>query len=223
MRLIAEHIHEIEFVTEAETGGKMSQFIQGIFAQAEVANKNKRIYPLSVLENEVKRYTMENINEGRAYGELGHPIGPNINLDRVCILIKEMKQSGNDFIGKAKILSTPFGNTIRGMIDEGCKLGVSTRALGSLKPRDGGINEVQADLRLLAVDVVADPSAPKAFINGIMEGTGWVWDAARQCYLEQHIDDVQKQVKKLSAREVTEHQVRLFGDFLNRLGNYYQR
>lgn len=221
MHLIVEDVLDTQFVKE-DRDGKQSMYIQGIYAQAEVANKNKRFYPLPVLESEVRRYTNENIRGGRAWGECGHPAGPNINLDRACILIKEMNQSGKDFHGKALVTSTPMGQVIRGLIEDGGKLGVSTRALGSLKPRHDGINEVQNDLRLLAVDVVADPSAPSAFVNGIMEERSYFWDAARQAFIEENADNVRKSIRSMSIAEIEEKQTRMFADFLNKLGDFYQ-
>lgn len=221
MLFITEQLEDLHYITELE-GNDKKHYIQGVFAQAEIANKNKRIYPIAVLENEVGRYRRENINKNNAYGELGHPTGPNINLDRVAIHVKSLVQEGNDFIGKALIASTPMGGIVKGLISDGAKLGVSTRALGSLKPTQNGLNEVQGDLRLLAVDVVADPSAPRAFVDGIMEETSYFWDSAKQAYIQEHADNTRRGIRGMTSREVEEKQVRMFADFLNRLGDYYQ-
>lgn len=221
MKLIAELNEDISVIEEADGSGKKKYFLEGIYAQAEIPNKNKRRYPLPVLEKEINRFTKDHVMQGRAWGELGHPQGPNINLDRACILIKEFKQNRNDFIGKSLVTSTPMGDIVRGLIDDGAKLGVSTRALGSLKPIDGGLNEVQDDLRLLAVDVVADPSAPNAYVNGIMEEKSFVWDAYRKIFKEQEASDIQHQIKTMTLPEIEDQKVKMFKTFITRLANYY--
>ena len=171
MKLITELVEDVRVIEEATEGGKKNLFIEGIFLQGNIANKNKRIYNVDVLEKEVNRYTESNIKMGRAYGELGHPDGPGINLDRVSHLIVGLRREGNDFIGKAKIVNTPMGNIVSGLLSDGAKLGVSSRGMGTLKEVSGGIFEVQEDFHLAtAADIVADPSAPAAFVNGIMEG-----------------------------------------------------
>jgi hypothetical protein len=174
MKLIVEHIEEVETLIENTQSGK-SYFIKGTFMQAEVPNRNKRMYTKGILENQVFKYQTL-INEKRSLGELGHPQGPNINLDRSSHLITELNWHGNDVYGKAKIIDTPMGRIAKNLLDEGVKLGVSSRGLGSLKPSKDGISEVSDDFVLSTVDIVADPSAPNAFVEGIMEGVEWIWD-----------------------------------------------
>ena len=176
MRLITEQTNDIQIITEANDSGGKDYHIEGIFMQSETKNRNGRMYPCEILENEVKRYNTEYVKDGRAMGELGHPEGPSLNLERVSHLITELKENDNNIIGKAKILDTPYGKIVKNLIDEGAKLGVSSRGMGSIKPNKGGTNVVQEDFMLAAVDIVADPSAPDAFVNGIMEGKEWVWD-----------------------------------------------
>lgn len=214
MKLISELNESLEFLTEGEDGNK-KLYIKGIFAQAEVVNRNNRIYPISVLENEINRYIKENVTTGSALGELNHPSGPNLNLDRACILIKQLQKNGNDFIGKAAVLNTPTGKIVEGLIEGGARLGVSTRALGSLKPysKNEGVNEVQDDLRLLAVDVVGDPSAPNAFINGIMEGTEYFYNNQTGAYAEK----VKEIIKKLPTKEIEERKLEIFEAFVTRI------
>ena len=177
MKLISELSESVEFIVEkAGEGKEKSYYIKGPFMQSEIKNKNSRMYPKSVLQNEVKRYNDEYVNKKRAFGELGHPQGPTINLDRVSHMIEELTESGNDFIGKAKILNTPYGQIVKNLIDEGASLGVSSRGMGSLKIKDD-VQVVQDDYRLSsAADIVADPSAPNAFVQGIFEGREWIWE-----------------------------------------------
>ena len=167
MKLITEHVSDLEYIVEGK--GK-TQYIKGIFMQSDIKNQNGRVYPYSVLNKEVKNYTKKYVNEGRALGELGHPMGPTINLDRVSHLITELEEDGKNFIGKAKIMDTPNGKIVKNLIESGVRLGVSSRGLGSVKTNKSGVNEVQKDFTLSTVDIVADPSAPAAFVNGIMEG-----------------------------------------------------
>ena len=175
MRLIAEEITEDNFLSE-EKEGKKSHFIEGVLLQAEISNKNGRKYPFKTLEREVAKYDESYIRKGRALGELGHPDGPSINLDKVSHKIQSLKAEGNNFIGRAKILDTPMGNIAKNLLDEGVRLGVSSRGMGSLR-KEGNTNIVQDDFMLAtAADIVADPSAPDAFVDGIMEGKEWVWD-----------------------------------------------
>lgn len=185
MKLITETIEQdVEIITEAATGdAKKSYFIEGIFMQADLKNRNGRVYPGSILENEMKRYNKDFIQTKRALGELGHPNGPQINADRVSHVITEMKRDGNNFYGKAKILSTPFGNIVKNFIDEGVKIGVSTRGLGSVKQTNEGIMEVQNDFHLATVDIVTDPSGPNCFVNGILENTEYFFDIATSSWL----------------------------------------
>lgn len=188
MKLIREEIESVDFIVE-EKNGKRSMFIEGIFLQGDLQNRNGRMYPMSTLRKEVERYTENHINSGRALGELGHPDGPTVNLDRVSHKIISLKENGSNFIGKAKILSTPMGKIASSLIEEGVKLGVSSRGIGSLKQTREGVNIVGDDFMLAtAADIVADPSAPDAFVEGIMEGKDWVWDGGilREKYAEKH-------------------------------------
>ena len=176
MKLIREEIESVDFIVE-ERNGKKQMYIEGIFLQGNICNRNGRMYQMEGLRKEVQRYTENHINSGRALGELGHPDGPTVNLDRVSHKIISLKEDGNNFIGKAKILSTPMGNIAKSLIGEGVKLGVSSRGIGSLKQTREGVNIVGDDFMLAtAADIVADPSAPDAFVEGIMEGKDWVWD-----------------------------------------------
>jgi len=177
MRLIKEFNQDIKYLTEETSNkNKPNVFIEGVFLQSDLKNKNGRIYPREIMQREVARYVKENIKTKRAYGELGHPDGPTVNLDRVSHMITSLREDGNNYIGRAKVMDTPMGKIVKELISEGAQLGVSSRGLGSLKERNG-INEVQDDFMLAtAADIVADPSAPDAFVNGIMEGKEWVWD-----------------------------------------------
>jgi hypothetical protein len=192
MYLITETIDNPLRVLSEEKEGKKNLFIEGVFMQAEQQNKNGRIYPRDVLVNEVARYNQSYIKENRALGELGHPEGPTVNLERVSHIITNLKENGNDVVGKAKILGTPYGKIVENLIDSGVKLGVSSRGMGSLK-QINGVNMVQEDFMLAAVDIVADPSAPNAFVNGIMEGKQWVWENG--VVKEQDIANWRKQIK----------------------------
>ena len=175
MKLITEMIENIHYLTEEDAEGKKNHFIHGVFMQAEQKNRNGRVYSKPILEKEVGRYNKELVAKNRALGELNHPQGPTVNLDRVSHIIKELKFDGNDVVGKAKLLDTPMGNIAKNLVKEGAQLGVSSRGMGSLEERDG-TNYVKDDFMLSAIDIVADPSAPGAFVNGIMEGKEWIWD-----------------------------------------------
>ena len=176
MKLIAEQIQEVEYITEEKDGGDKEMKIRGIFMQADQKNRNGRVYPMGVLQKEVNRYNKEFVAEGRAFGELGHPEGPTVNLDRVSHMITKLEADGKNFVGEAKLLSTPMGEIAKALIKDGGKLGVSSRGMGSLESK-GGANYVKDDFYLAtAADIVADPSAPQAFVEGIMEGKEWVWD-----------------------------------------------
>ena len=176
MKLISEHIEDVEYITEEKDNGEKTYKIKGVFMQSEVKNRNGRVYPFEVLEKEVNRYNKDYVNENRAFGELGHPDGPTVNLDRVSHLIEELYPEGNNIIGKAKILDTPNGKIVKELLNAGAKLGVSSRGMGTLEKR-GQTNYVKDDFYLAtAGDIVADPSAPKAFVEGIMEGKEWIWD-----------------------------------------------
>jgi len=177
MKLITELNESIKYVTETKESGKKTMYIEGVFLQSEIKNRNGRMYPKHVLEREVNRYNEQFVSKGRAFGELGHPDGPQINLDRISHIIESLKQDGTNWVGRAKITDTPMGNIARGIIESGGRLGVSTRGMGSLKLNREGVNEVQDDFHLAtAADIVADPSAPDAFVNGIMEGVEWIWE-----------------------------------------------
>ena len=198
MKLITEvYDDDCSVLTEASEDGKKSYFIEGIFMQGDVKNRNGRIYPSAILENEMKRYNDQFIKTKRALGELGHPNGPQINGDRVSHLITEMKRDGSNFVGKAKILSTPMGEIVKTFIDEGVKVGVSTRGLGSVKPTKEGIMEVQDDFHLATVDIVTDPSGPNCFVNGIMENTEYYYDIASGNWrIMERLEETVKELKK---------------------------
>ena len=216
MKLIREEIEKVEVITE-EKNGKKTLYIQGPFLQTEQKNRNGRVYRLSVMEREVKRYTDDHIAKGRALGELGHPDGPTINLDRVSHKIVSLEQKGNDFIGKAQILSTPMGKIAESLLKEGVCLGVSSRGIGSLRQTREGYSEVGEDFMLAtAADIVADPSAPDAFVQGIMEGKEWVWEGG--ILREQIATKTAKRINTLvDQRALEEHKINLFNDFLNSL------
>jgi hypothetical protein len=216
MKLIREEIESVEIITEANADGVKSLYISGPFLQAEVVNRNGRKYPGHVMEREVARYMKEAVSKGRAVGELGHPAGPQINLDRISHKIVDLRKEGNNYIGKAKILNTPAGQIARGLIEDGVQLGVSSRGMGSLKPRNG-INEVQDDFYLAtAADIVHDPSAPDAFVNGIMEGVEWVWDNGllKAQQLESYKAQVNKASKSVDKRKLEETVLKVWNDFL---------
>ena len=176
MRLICETLEDVEFICESTATGK-NYFIEGVFMQANVKNRNGRVYPKAILEKEVLRYDQNYIKQSRAFGELGHPEGPTVNLERVSHMIQDITEDGDNFVGRAKILDTPYGKIVKNLIDEGARLGVSSRGMGSLKPVGRNVSQVQDDFYLAtAADIVADPSAPAAFVNGIMEGKEWIWD-----------------------------------------------
>ena len=212
MKLITEHLNDVEYITEGK--GK-EQYIKGIFMQADIKNQNGRVYPQAVLQKEVKNFNTKYVNEGRALGELGHPMGPVINLDRVSHVIKELKEDGKNFIGKAKVMDTPNGRIVKNFISEGVKLGVSSRGMGSVKTNKEGVNEVQKDFVLSTVDIVADPSAPDAFVNGIMEGKEWIWENG--IIKERDIDAMKKIIEKANIRELQQKKLDVFAKFLQNL------
>lgn len=216
MKLITELNEDIRFVTEATESGKKDMFIEGVFMQAERENRNGRMYPLPILSREATRYINEYVTKGRAFGELGHPQGPTINLERTSHLIKELRLEGNDFYGKAKILDTPYGNIVKNLISEGATFGVSTRGMGSLEERSDGIKVVKDDFYLAtAADIVADPSAPDAFVRGIMEGKEWVFVEGR--WIEQDIDRAKQTIRKATAKELEEAKLKIFEAFITKL------
>ena len=206
---------DIQLLAEVnEKTGEKNYFIEGVFMQAGQKNRNNRIYPSEILNKEVGRYTKEYVNKNRAMGELNHPQGPTVNLDRVSHIIKELRVDGNDIYGKAKVMDTPMGKIAKNLIDEGAKLGVSSRGMGSLKEKNG-INEVQKDFMLAAVDIVADPSAPNAFVNGIMEGAEWVWDNG--LLKQKRIEEYKAEIEKTSRADLEEKALKLFTDFMSNL------
>ena len=219
MKLIREIVEEVKFFKESSESGKgKNYFIEGIFMQADLVNRNGRRYPSHVMEGEVKRYVSENVDRNRAYGELGHPNGPTINLDRVSHMIKDLRMEGSNVIGRAKIMDTPMGNIVKNLMDEGASLGVSSRAMGSLKEKNG-IMEVQGDFHLAtAADIVADPSAPEAYVNGIMEGAEWVFVEGRG-WVEQFVDESRRDIRRTSSRNLAEKKIEIFEKFLNRLSS----
>jgi len=214
MKLITETIEDVNFLTESDEKGNKIYFIEGCFMQSDTLNRNKRLYPQNILLNEISRYEKEYVKNNRAFGELNHPSGPTVNLDRVSHIIKEFKVFGKDVYGKAKILSTPTGEIVKNLIAEGAKLGVSSRGMGSLKQRNG-YNEVQNDFMLTAVDIVADPSAPGDFVNGIIEGKEWIWNNG--ILEEKEISQYEKELRAVSSVKLQQKGLKLFEDFLNKL------
>ena len=216
MKLIREEIESVEFLVE-QKNGKKSMYIEGVFLQGNIKNRNGRMYPMETLRREVGRYSENHIQSGRALGELGHPEGPTVNLDRVSHKIVSLKESGSNFIGKAKILGTPMGKIASSLIEEGVKLGVSSRGVGSLQQTKEGFAVVGEDFMLAtAADIVADPSAPDAFVSGIMEGKEWIWEGG--ILREQLAEKTQKRINTLvDQRKLEEHKLNLFNDFLSNL------
>ena len=216
MKLIREEIESVEVIVEQRNGQK-HLYIEGIFLQGDIKNRNGRMYPCETLAREVGRYNEQFVQKGRALGELGHPDGPSINLDRVSHKITSLRQEGSNFIGRAQILSTPMGNIAKSLLDEGVKLGVSSRGMGSLREDRNGIKIVGEDFMLAtAADIVADPSAPDAFVNGIMEGKEWVWDGG--ILREKLAEKTYKQINTLvDQKRLEENKLRLFNNFLSNL------
>ena len=216
MKLIREEIESVEFLVE-QKNGKKSMYIEGVFLQGNIKNRNGRMYPMETLRREVGRYNENHIQSGRALGELGHPEGPTVNLDRVSHKIVSLKESGSNFIGKAKILSTPMGKIASSLIEEGVKLGVSSRGVGSLQQTKEGFAVVGEDFMLAtAADIVANPSAPDAFVSGIMEGKEWIWDGG--ILRERFATKTYKQINTLvDQKKLDEQKLNLFNDFLSNL------
>jgi hypothetical protein len=216
MRLIREVLDTTNLIVESKLGKGKEYFIEGIFLQSELKNRNGRMYPESVMDNEVGRYIKESVEKNRAYGELGHPDTPSINLDRVSHMIVSLRKEGTNYIGKAKILETPMGQIARGLLDGGANLGVSSRALGSLQTNNEGVQIVQDDFMLsTAADIVADPSAPDAFVRGIMESKEWVFVDGK--FVEQHIEEAQRSIRKASSRNLEEAKIYAFQKFLSKI------
>ncbi len=218
MKLIREEIESVKVITEDKKGGGKSLYIEGVFLQGNIKNRNGRMYPMETLQREVGRYMKEHVNTGRALGELGHPDGPTVNLDRVSHKITSLRESGTNFIGRAKILeSTPMGKIASSLLSEGVKLGVSSRGIGSLKPTKEGFNVVGEDFMLAtAADIVADPSAPDAFVEGIMEGKEWIWEG--NILREKKAEEMRARIDAAAGQKVLEEQkLGLFNEFINSL------
>ncbi len=218
MKLITEITESVKVLTEENADGKKNLFIEGIFLQGNIPNRNGRRYNADILEKEVGRYVNESVSKGRAYGELGHPDGPSINLDRVSHIITELRREGDNFIGKAKISSTPMGKIVEGLLSDGAQLGVSSRGMGSLKEGKDGVMEVQEDFYLAtAADIVADPSAPDAFVNGIMEGVEWVWDQGKAVAMR--VEEIEREAQEAVRSKKLNEQAKLhmFEKFLNEI------
>ena len=216
MKLITEEISSVKFITEGK-GAKKKMYIEGVFLQGNLKNRNGRMYPVDTLAKEVGRYNESFIKKGRAVGELGHPDGPTVNLDRVSHKIVDLHQEGNNFVGKAQLLETPMGKIAKSLLAEGVMLGVASRSIGTLKEDRDGVKVVGEDFQLAtAADIVADPSAPDAFVNGIMEGKEWVWEGG---ILREHfVDETKKRINTLvSQKALEEHKINLFNDFLSNL------
>ena len=215
VKLISEAIEDVEYITEEKENGGKNYKIRGIFMQADIKNRNGRVYPMEVLEKEVQRYNKKFINENRAYGELGHPDGPTVNLERVYHMVTELYPDGKNFIGEAKILKTPMGEIVKNLMDEGAKLGVSSRGMGSLDQRNGA-NYVRDDFYLAtAADIVADPSAPNAFVEGVMEGKEWVWNHG--ALVEAHLAKLKKEFDVKEHKRQTNKEALEFAKFLKML------
>ena len=215
MKLILEQQDsDISVITEAKQNGKNEVFIEGIFMMADSKNRNGRIYESKVLQPAVQKYIEEQVKTGRAVGELNHPDGPTINLDKVSHLITKLEWNGTNVIGKAKILDTPMGQIVKGLLEGGVKLGVSSRGMGSLEQRNG-VNFVKDDFQLATIDIVQDPSAPSAFVNGIMEGVDWIWENG--IFKPQEIEKIETEIKRTPKAQLAEAQVRVFQHFLSKL------
>jgi hypothetical protein len=214
MKLICEVNEEIEILTEDKNGQK-SYFIEGTFLQGDIKNRNGRIYEFKMLKDKVEQYRKEFVEQKRAFGELGHPEGPTINLERVSHMITDIKPDGKNFYGKAKIMETPYGKIVKNLMDEGAKLGVSSRGVGSLEEKNGA-NYVKDDFRIsTAADIVADPSAPEAFVRGVMEGREWVYENG--ALVAREIDEIKAQIKRTSSRKLEEQMVKAFNKFIRSL------
>jgi len=220
MKLILEESAEFEFITEAKEDGSKDHYIHGIFLQADVKNRNGSVYPMPIMEVEVDRYMNEVVKNTRAYGELGHPAGPQINLDRVSHMITELKRDGTNFVRKAKLTDTPMGNIAKGLLKSGANLGVSSRGMGSLKPNKLGIMEVQDDFKLAtAADIVADPSAPDAFVKGIMENVDWIYDSVKNTWIEQRLHETKRSIRKMSMDEIERNKFGIFESYMKSLAS----
>jgi Prohead core protein serine protease len=218
MKLIRENIETVNYISEAREDGKKNYFIEGIFIQTEKANRNGRLYEKKMMEPVIEKYINESVKNNRAFGELNHPASPAINLDRVCIMIKELNWADNDVRGKALVTETPMGNTLKGLLESGARLGVSTRGMGELEARSDGVLLVKPGFLLAtAADVVADPSAPDAFVTGIMENVDWFYDPASGEWFTKRVEETKNQIKKMSLREIEEKKIAMFENFINSL------
>ena len=217
MKLISELVEQVNYLVEENEGGKKDFFIEGVFLQGNLKNKNGRVYRTETLDKEVGRYNKEYVQKNRAFGELGHPSGPTINLERASHIIKSLKREGDNFIGRAKILETPYGNIVKNLMQEGAQLGVSSRGMGSLKENKDGVMEVQDDFYLAtAADIVADPSAPDAFVRGIMEGIEWVWDNG--VLKAQKLEEMRTQIdKSVRTKDYENVKIKMFEHFIKSL------
>jgi hypothetical protein len=214
MKLITELTEDIKYIKENIGNGEKTYFIEGVFMQSDTKNKNGRIYPQGTLLKECSRYITEYVNKGRALGELNHPTGPTVNLDRVSHIVKELHEDGKNVYGKAKVLDTPMGKIVKNLIDEGAQLGVSTRGMGSLKSKNG-YQEVQEDFMLAAIDIVADPSAPNAFVNGIMEGREWIFENG--LWSERQLQMARRHINNSSKRNLNKNIVNVFKEFFKEI------
>lgn len=215
MKLITEVNENVEVLVEEDKNGKKNLFISGPFMMSEVKNKNGRMYPREVLMKEVKRYSTDYVDKNRAFGELGHPDGPGINLERVSHIITELKEDGNNVMGKAKIMDTPYGTIVKNLLDNGAQLGVSSRGMGSLEEKNG-VKVVKDDFYLAtAADIVADPSAPEAFVQGIMEGKEWIWESGT--LVEAQLDEIKKEITTATSINLDSKKIKAFSQFLSKL------
>tara|TARA_B100001059_G_C17749411_1_gene536279 strand:- start:468 stop:1121 length:654 start_codon:yes stop_codon:yes gene_type:complete len=215
LKLITEHVEDVQFLTEDKDGVK-EYFIEGIFMQAEKKNRNGRKYPNEVLMKEANRYQKEYVEQNRAMGELGHPDGPTVNLERVSHLIESLKPDGNNIMGRAKILETPYGKIVKNLMEGGVKLGVSSRGMGTLEQKNG-VNVVKNDFMLSAIDIVADPSAPDAFVDGVMEGKAWIWEGG--LLKEQDLNSVCSMIQRASKKDLEEKKLAVFESFISKIKN----
>ena len=219
MKLITELTEEVEYITEAREDGSKDHYIKGIFMQADQTNRNGRIYPLKIMDKAVQKYIQTHVDQKRAYGELGHPAGPQINLDRVSHIIIALTREGPNFIGKARLTDTPMGGIAKGLLKSGANLGVSSRGLGSLVEKNG-IMEVQDDFHLAtAADIVADPSAPNAFVKGVMEGAEWVYDAVNESWYQEKLHNTRNNMRKMRMDEIEQAKFGLFEGFIKSLSS----
>jgi hypothetical protein len=215
MKLIKEHTEQVNLIVEEKLGKGKEYFIEGVFLQSNLKNRNGRVYPKDIMANEVKRYTEEYIKKNRAFGELGHPDSPTINLDRVCMMIKDLREDGDNWVGKAKIMDTPYGKIVKNLIDEGAQLGVSSRGMGTLTQKNG-VNYVGKDFMLAtAADIVADPSAPNAFVEGVMESKEWIIVDGK--FVERDLREAQALIRKTSSKNLEEAKLKVFQSFLEKI------